>query len=390
MLAILILLAIAFIINIKKVSAQQNNVSFQVFYDQLSPYGQWVDNPDYGYVWMPDAGPDFVPYSSGGRWIMSDYGWTWYSSYDWGWAPFHYGRWGYDSYYGWFWVPGGEWGPAWVNWRSSEGYYGWAPMEPGVTISFALGMNYNRNDDHWIFIRDRYIGSSDMNRYYANSGDHDRIIRNSRIITNTYSDNRKHLTYVSGPAREDVQRITGVKVRAVGIKESNKPGQDMSNGQLHFYRPQVSRNSDPEHRSAPSKIARRGEAEQAPSGGEINLHRNAAPPADNRGRQPDRVVPARNTPNFNNTYKINDAVNKSNSNNGNNGNNTNNSVKTNNFKNNVRRNNGNPGPGTKAKTQQDASQSDKTVTEKRSSPSSQPDKNGRQSQRKSRSDKNKK
>ena len=39
-------------------------VSYQDFYDQLSPYGQWVDHPDHGYIWIPDAGPDFRPYSS--------------------------------------------------------------------------------------------------------------------------------------------------------------------------------------------------------------------------------------------------------------------------------------------------------------------------------------
>ena len=37
----------------------QVNVSFQVFYDDLSPYGTWIENPSYGYVWIPDAGPGF-------------------------------------------------------------------------------------------------------------------------------------------------------------------------------------------------------------------------------------------------------------------------------------------------------------------------------------------
>ena len=50
----------------RQVSAQQSEVSFQIFYDQLSPYGQWVDYPNYGYVWIPDAGSGFVPYSTGG------------------------------------------------------------------------------------------------------------------------------------------------------------------------------------------------------------------------------------------------------------------------------------------------------------------------------------
>jgi hypothetical protein len=41
-------------------------VSYQSFYDALSPYGQWIDNPQYGYVWMPNVGPDFKPYATNG------------------------------------------------------------------------------------------------------------------------------------------------------------------------------------------------------------------------------------------------------------------------------------------------------------------------------------
>ena len=49
-------------------------VSFQLFYDQLAPYGEWVDDPEYGYIWLPDAGPNFMPYSSNGYWVMTKYG----------------------------------------------------------------------------------------------------------------------------------------------------------------------------------------------------------------------------------------------------------------------------------------------------------------------------
>jgi len=73
------------------------DVSYQTFYDELSPHGRWIDYPGVGYVWVPDAGPDFRPYSSNGHWVYSDnYEWMWVSDYDWGWAPFHYGRWGQD------------------------------------------------------------------------------------------------------------------------------------------------------------------------------------------------------------------------------------------------------------------------------------------------------
>src|SRR5882757_4050122 len=75
----------------------QVDVSFQVFYDQLSPYGNWVNYPDYGYVWVPEAGSGFRPYGTNGHWVYSDEGWTWVSRYEWGWAPFHYGNWFYRS-----------------------------------------------------------------------------------------------------------------------------------------------------------------------------------------------------------------------------------------------------------------------------------------------------
>jgi len=237
----------------RQVSAQQSEVSFQVFYDQLSPYGQWVDYPNYGYVWIPDAGSDFVPYSTKGHWIMTDDGMTWVSDYNWGWAPFHYGRWDYDNSYGWFWIPGNEWGPAWVSWRRASGYYGWEPMGPGVSISMSFGREYDSHNDHWVFVQDRYIDRSDMNRFYANRVDHDRIIRNSTIINNTYVDSGRHTTYASGPSRDDIQKSTGRKVTSVPVQENIKPGQKMSNGHFMIYRPQVITN-DKQQKPVPTRL----------------------------------------------------------------------------------------------------------------------------------------
>lgn len=81
-------------------------VTYQVFYDNLQPYGTWIDYPGYGQVWHPQLAGDFRPYLTNGYWDFSTEGWMWISNYDWGWAPFHYGRWIYDDMYGWLWVPG--------------------------------------------------------------------------------------------------------------------------------------------------------------------------------------------------------------------------------------------------------------------------------------------
>jgi len=248
--AVLFVLVISSVIFSKQVSAQSSQVSFQVFYNQLSPYGQWVDYLNYGDVWVPNVGSDFVPYSTDGHWVLTNYGWAWVSDYAWGWAPFHYGRWGYDNSLAWFWVPDTEWGPSWVSWRSANDYYGWAPMAPGVSIN---GNGTNSYNDHWMFVRRRDIGRSNINRYYVKKADQERIMQNSTLINKTYTDNKRHTTYVSGPAREDVQKATGKTITPIVIR-NNKQGQILSNGQLRIYRPIVTKNKDQVQDPTPSKM----------------------------------------------------------------------------------------------------------------------------------------
>ena len=283
-LIISLVLTMSAVIFPKQTSAQEADVNFQVFYDELSPYGQWVDYKNYGYVWIPDAGADFVPYSTDGHWVLSDYGWTWVSDYEWGWAPFHYGRWDYDNYYGWLWMPDNQWGPAWVNWRQADGYYGWSPMEPGISLSIGFGRPYNRNDDHWMFVRDRDFERPDINRYYVNRTDHERIVRNSRVIRTTYVDNNRHTTYVTGPARADVQRNTGRQIRPVSIRENNRPGQQMNNGQLQMYRPQMNKSNNRDRGVAPTRITNLKDVKRPTERTGANQQRNATP-ANNNGRQ---------------------------------------------------------------------------------------------------------
>src|SRR5690606_29836750 len=101
------ILTVFFLLSSKEVKPQQGvSISFQTFYNELSPYGNWISDPDYGYVWAPNVGNDFRPYYTNGRWAMTDYGNMWVSNYNWGWAPFHYGRWTHNPFYGWIWIPG--------------------------------------------------------------------------------------------------------------------------------------------------------------------------------------------------------------------------------------------------------------------------------------------
>jgi hypothetical protein len=278
--AVSVLLTIFYTINPTQVKAQDAPVNFQVFYDDLSPYGQWIDYQGYGYAWVPSAGPDFAPYSTGGHWIWTDYGWTWASDYDWGWAPFHYGRWDYDNYYGWVWIPDNQWGPAWVSWRRSAGYYGWTPLSPGISFNMAIG-NYNPTADRWIFLQDRYMGQNDIHNYYGPRKNNQTYINNSTVINNTYVDNNRHTTYISGPRREDVQKVTGNEIKPVSIRENSTPGQRLNNTELNIYRPQISKGNANDR---PAKITDKKDIN--PRGERNDLNKNNSPANGNNNDRP--------------------------------------------------------------------------------------------------------
>jgi hypothetical protein len=115
------------------------------FEQNLSPYGRWIDTPEYGRVWVPyDTSPDWQPYTDG-RWVDTQWGWSFASTVPWGWAVFHYGRWGFAPALGWFWVPGFVWAPAWVSWRYYPGYVCWSPFAPA-------GFVFGRHWPGWVAV----------------------------------------------------------------------------------------------------------------------------------------------------------------------------------------------------------------------------------------------
>ena len=237
---IVLVILMLFSTNSKLFAQQGGPVSYQEFYDQLSPYGDWVNDPDYGYAWVPDAGPDFQPYRSHGHWVYTEYGWTWVSDYKWGWAAFHYGRWRLTDEFGWIWIPGYTWGPAWVSWRRTEGYYGWAPLGPprlryegpgyqndnnndyrdqendggyrdesnngnyhdgyydgnrdqnfgGSGFHVSIGFNFSWGNaapvNQWCFVPANYIASPYVSNYYIPQTQNTTIYNNTTIIKNTY------------------------------------------------------------------------------------------------------------------------------------------------------------------------------------------------------------
>ena len=231
-----LVLYFAFCMIPQKAIAQYDDayISYNDFYENLAPYGQWIDDPQYGYVWSPNVDGSFRPYYTGGHWVMTDYGNTWVSDYPWGWACFHYGRWIYDSYYGWIWIPGSNWGPAWVSWRYGEGYYGWAPLGPNYDFTTAYG-DYNCPNDWWVFIPPQYLYSGNYYRYWYGPRGNSHIIRNTVFINNIYASNG--ITYVSGPRVHDVEESTHQPVQVFKITNSNNLNTRVHNNIIKMYRP---------------------------------------------------------------------------------------------------------------------------------------------------------
>ncbi len=244
-----------------KAQAQDDYVSYQTFYDELSPYGQWVNDPQYGNVWVPDAGNDFRPYYTNGQWAMTDYGNTWVSNYPWGWAPFHYGRWTYNPFYGWVWIPGNTWGPAWVSWRWGGGNCGWAPMAPGVSISMSFG-NYNYPNDWWVFVGPQYLYQPNFHNHWRGPRYNSTYINQTTIINNTYNN-----TYVYGPRAHEVERVTNQRVNTHRIGRGERGRTVVSNNTVNIYRPSVRGNAN---EGQPREVVRAPREIGKPQGGVRN------------------------------------------------------------------------------------------------------------------------
>ncbi|MBA4053698.1 MAG: hypothetical protein C0490_03205 [Marivirga sp.] len=251
----IVIVMAALFVSVLSISASnaQGSVSLQVFYDELQPYGTWMQHGSYGYVWIPRVDRGFTPYASNGYWINTEYGNTWVSDYSWGWAPFHYGRWFYDDFYGWIWVPDTEWAPAWVAWRSGGGYYGWAPLMPGfgINVSFTY---YNRLPNHyWNFVPYRYITYRTVYNHCVSRPHVVNIINNTTIITHNYTDNRRR-TYFTGPTRSEMERTGRTRVDVYKVNDRSRPGRtEIDRGTASFYKPEIDNGRETRTSSMPSR-----------------------------------------------------------------------------------------------------------------------------------------
>jgi hypothetical protein len=189
----------------------RSSASYGTFYRKLEPYGAWRETSDYGYVWQPreaEESRNWRPYTDG-RWVYTDAGWTWVSEEPFGWATYHYGRWVRLRRVGWVWVPGEEWAPAWVSWRTSKDYVGWAPLPPEARFDRKSGIRnwadnyYDIGPDQYAFVPGNEFGSRRIERSVVP------VERNVTIVIETT--NVTNITYTNttiinqGPNYEEMR-----------------------------------------------------------------------------------------------------------------------------------------------------------------------------------------
>jgi hypothetical protein len=217
------------------------------FYDELSPYGRWVDRGDYGWAWCPrHVASGWRPYTVG-RWVDSDYGWTWASDEPFGWATYHYGRWAWDPDLGWIWVPGTDWGPAWVSWQYGDGYVGWAPLPPQVGFQAGIGLRLGGFDlslglpaRDYVFVGERSFLEPRVGRFGLPPSRNDFIFRRTRNFTRyAVAGNR---VIDQGVPIDRIERATNRRVQRLRVAEvSNLRAAGIQRDQLRVFRPEASR-----------------------------------------------------------------------------------------------------------------------------------------------------
>ena len=259
------------------------------FYDELSPYGDWVLTRDYGWAWFPrDVHPYWSPYTEG-RWVITEYGWTWVSYEPFGWATYHYGRWVRDSRFGWLWVPGTTWGPAWVSWQHGGGYVGWAPLPPAVGFEIGIGirlggfdLNIGIRPDAYTFVSERSFLEPRLRGHLVPRARNVTIIHNTTNVTNyTYVDNR---VVNRGVEVRRIEQATGRHVRPLRVASARTKRQsEVATSEVRIYRPEK-RQLDSVRVAARATPELRAEKPRA--------GRDQGPPAANRRDAPEvRVAP---------------------------------------------------------------------------------------------------
>lgn len=256
-------------------------VQYNYFYSSLAPYGSWIHVEDYGLCWRPTVAVinhSWKPYCDRGRWIYTDCGWYWHSDYSWGWAPFHYGRWYAHPRHGWVWTPDTTWGPAWVTWRYSDDYCGWAPLPPGARYEHGFGLRYRSGNvgisfdfglssDCYTFVPSSRFCDRTPWRYRVPAAHVGNIYHRTKVVNNYIQNNTVIIN--EGIGREKIAAVTRSEIRKVPVRDlpadnprSLRPERLVKTGpETVVYRPQLPSESG----AARARIERESHKDPAPS-----------------------------------------------------------------------------------------------------------------------------
>jgi hypothetical protein len=201
--------------------------SYDTFYTQLDRYGDWRETSDYGYVWQPRQAQSrtWRPYTDG-HWVYTDVGWTWVSEEPFGWATYHYGRWTRLRNIGWVWVPGDEWAPAWVSWRKSSDYVGWAPLPPEARFDRGTGIHnwsdsyYDVGPDQYCFVETKQFGAPRLENAVIPSERNVTIVNQTTNVTNITHNNTTIVN--QGPSYDEIRTQTQQPIERLRLeREAN-------------------------------------------------------------------------------------------------------------------------------------------------------------------------
>jgi hypothetical protein len=227
--------------------------TYSMFYTRLDPYGEWFETNDYGYVFQPRQAQSrsWRPYTSG-HWVYTDVGWTWVSDEPFGWAAYHYGRWTRLRDVGWVWVPGEQWAPAWVSWRKSNDYVGWAPLPPEAHFDQRTGIHnwsdnyYDIGPDQYCFVSTKEFGSQKIERAVVPSERNITIVNQTTNVTNiTYNNTTvvnqgPNYDELSGQTQQPIARLR-LERRAELEVDAPNPQPVVTGGVIQISAPVIAR-----------------------------------------------------------------------------------------------------------------------------------------------------
>ena len=244
------------------VGSPGSQVNFSYFYDNLSSDGEWFEEPQYGWCWTPyDMSADWRPYYDG-RWEYTDYGWSWASNERWGWATYHYGRWMFDDSYGWVWVPGNEWAPAWVAWRYSDDWVGWAPLPPSAYWDGSIGLTFGGASmipsHDWCFVPQSRILDVNIRVQVTSVARNVTLLERSRDATRfEVRDGRPANIGIDVAQVEKTIRRPVPRVKVVDVDTPARGnGQANGKGAVGYYRPKV-QSPSPDQAPSPARVSDR-------------------------------------------------------------------------------------------------------------------------------------